>query len=301
MDKRLTCHPPSGYIPYTTTFPGINTPCYTTPILPLIPPGATANAAVSVIRTQLFALQYTVVPRKGSSSSAASLGTGPIAGIAVGAFFFLALLLGGGVVLIRRKRRQRDLEREATKSRPVSDVEQVPSPTLRGFGIHTSGAGEAGSKKSLALRGVGGGIGAGPAELDSPVVWGEGASPREGITRVWSELGANEKVSTPQEMEGDTFLHAHHPALGAGGIGNEEHGEGDDAAGAAAVGVATTSEGVRRESGNDTFKQAGTGSPRSPPFDAAAFSGSALGGMVAEEGEERKDHGLESPVLGKGS
>lgn len=164
------------------------------------------------------------------------------------------------------------MECEATKSRPVSDVEQVPPPTLRGFGIHTGD-----SKKSLP----------GPAELDSPVVGGPGSPGAQSWApqspRVWSELGANEKVGTPQEMEGDTFIHAYHPALGGGdGVANAEGGM-EEGAG----------EG-RRVSGNDTFKQAETGSPRSPPFDAAAFSGSALGGGLVE------DEVVESPVLGTG-
>ena len=174
---------------------------------------------------------------------------------------------------MRKKRRQRDLEREATKSRPVSDVEQVPAPTLRGFGIHTGD-----SKKSL------GGV-VGPAELDSPVVGGPGSPGAQSWApqspRVWSELGADERVSTPQEMEGDTFIHAYHPALGGAGEENPDPVGGRDEEGSADN---------RRVSGNDTFKQAETESPRSAPFDAAAFSGIALGGM----GEEEE---VESPIL----
>ena len=75
----------------------------------------------------------------------------------------------------------------------------------------------------------------------------------------------------PRELEGDTYIHEHHPAINTNGHAGENDSEG--------------------------FKEANEVSPQTP-FNGDAFSGSALGAGGVDEDEE---FGVESPVLGRNS
>lgn len=85
------------------------------------------------------------------------------------------------------------------------------------------------------------------------------------------------KPKTPQrepgELEGDSFLHAHHPANTS----------------------PTTGDGGRQNS-DDALKEAVT--PQTTGFSGDAFSGSAMGGG-GREGPTEGGESLESPVLGR--
>ncbi|KAL9629170.1 MAG: hypothetical protein Q9164_006991, partial [Protoblastenia rupestris] len=181
---------PSGYSIYTSAIAGA-TPCFTTPLLPLVPPDATSNAAVSIINTQLFALQYSLVP----ASQSSSFPTGAIAGVAVGGFAILACLLGFTFFFVRKRRRAGRLaqEQNATNGRAIESA--FTGPAGRGSLSH--------------------GPSNGPSELPSP------QSATLPDTPLWMTmppvppLKPQAPPGPPRELEGDTYIHAHHPATAA--------------------------------------------------------------------------------------
>ncbi|KAG8530925.1 uncharacterized protein KY384_004282 [Bacidia gigantensis] len=113
----------SGYSVYSSPIAGV-TQCFTTPLLPLVPPGATNNPSVSVIRTQLFALQYSVIPKH----QGAATNTGLIAGVIVGGVAALAALAGAAFFLFRKKRQK------AAQARQKEQDEAIAHPQAAELG-----------------------------------------------------------------------------------------------------------------------------------------------------------------------
>ncbi|KAL9124631.1 MAG: hypothetical protein Q9217_006051 [Psora testacea] len=236
---------PSGYSIYTSEIAGA-TPCYTTPILPLVPPDATSNAAVSIINTQLFALKYSLVPKHHSSFP-----TGAIAGVAVGGFAALAILLGFVFFFVRRRRiaGHRARAKDGNVSTTSASESTFAGPKGRGPLTHMS------SNQ--------------PSELPSP------QSATLPDTPLWMTmppvppLKPRAPLGPPKELEGDTYMHAHHPANS----------------------ISATAE-ADSERDREGFKET---SPQAP-FKGDAFSGSVMGAAAVDDGEREA---VESPVLGR--
>lgn len=193
-------HGSSGWSVYSTAFAG-QTPCYTNPPTPLIPPAAasaTKGALISVINTKLFTLQYTLKPQKQGLSTAAKAGIA--IGILVGALAALALFL---FFFIRKRR--------ATKRKLMQRPIPPPSPPF----IEPFVRDPRDSTYSQA------GIPLGPlSELPSPAP----DQHRMGFPQPQSPAPTLAAAAPPPlpppslpppppaEMPGDTFLHEHHPA-----------------------------------------------------------------------------------------
>ncbi|KAL9101692.1 MAG: hypothetical protein Q9163_003078 [Psora crenata] len=236
---------PSGYSIYTSEIAGA-TPCYTNPLLPLVPPGATSNAAVSVINTQLFALQYSLVPQRHSSFP-----TGAIAGVAVGGFAVLAVLLGFIFFFVRRRRAAGSSTKQQDRDTPTGSGAETAFMGPAGRGHLTSSASNI------------------PSELPSPQTATLPDTPLWMNLPPIPPLKPRAPPGPPKELEGDTYIHAHHPANSPSA--NME---------------------MDSERDREGFKEA---SPQTP-FHGDAFSGSAIGAAAREDTDHEK---VESPILGR--
>lgn len=188
--QKLTDYRSSGWSIYATAFAG-QTPCYSTPPLPLIAPTASpnpANASISVISTKVFTLPYALAP----PSIGPALSAGAKAGIAIGALVgALAAVAIGFFVLLRRRRNKasandefgpgatptgnRDSAAFSNRTAPPEHISELPSP--------------------------------GPNDGRSS--WFPQAMvPPPPLSPTPSELPAQ----PPEELPGSTYMHEHHPA-----------------------------------------------------------------------------------------
>ncbi|MCJ1460375.1 hypothetical protein MMC28_010755 [Mycoblastus sanguinarius] len=184
---------PSGWSIYSSTLAG-QTPCYTVPPLPLVPPTLTSGAStasVSVIDTQLFSLKYALEPKTSSS-----LGTGAIAGIAVGGAAGIALV-ATALLFLFRKRRARAQAAAESESTMVGTESSFGGPLKRGPISHDPNSSH-GAVSEL------------PSPTHSPNpeqgTWGSLPTPTS------PKVPPAELAVPPSELAGSTFIHEHHPA-----------------------------------------------------------------------------------------
>lgn len=173
----------SGWQIYTSAFAG-ETPCFTTPSLPLIPAPTTSNVVtnsslnVKVISAQLFTLRYALEP--GSSGLTTGVKAGIAGGIVAGSLIFAVLLF----LFIRHHRAAR--ARELAETRAAIEAMNTDK------------------KRFSAL----------PAEPPEFTELPTPATPMHELpsqNTVAFELPA---MPTPaQEMPGDSYINAHHPAF----------------------------------------------------------------------------------------
>lgn len=226
---------------YTSAVAG-QTPCYTTPALPLVPAVTTsakkravsplrkrapAPAGTSVISTELFTLRYPLAKPK------SGLATGAIVGIAVGSFAFL-VLVGMSFFLISRARKRRAKaikeativrNTEATNEHDLGGEKRISILTGAGAGGAIGGTASATSPSNKAMspatrfnsRGTSHHNDTSPNNVDIPEL--PSPEPRSPETKpITSPLTGSpnsqirEEPIPPAEMPGSTFIHEHHPA-----------------------------------------------------------------------------------------
>ncbi|KAI4147288.1 MAG: hypothetical protein LQ340_005631 [Diploschistes diacapsis] len=204
---------PNGWGVYTRSIAG-QLPCFTTPAIPLAPPGTSGSGpAPTVISSQLFTLRYTLEPTQSTLSPGAQAGIG--VGAAAG-----ALSIASVALLMIRRRRQAYARRAATIPRSPYEAPQDFSPKTPASGT-TFGHPFAPATPQTPIR----------SELPSP-------PPQHSPSRsVFRPAPISASVT---ELPGSTFLHEHHPvytrpATPTAGAG--ETSQGRDAG----VGVAVTS------------------------------------------------------------
>lgn len=150
---------------------------------------------MSVITSQLFSLKYTL-----ASKTSSQIGTGAIAGIAVGGAVAIGLILAAIIMLIRRRRAKARSEREAAT---------MKSPRANTFEADSSHIGS--PMTELPSPGFP------PPGRRAPLSWA-GHEPLTPVTPSQPEGGAELPAaetppkSPPVELTGDTFLNEHHPA-----------------------------------------------------------------------------------------
>ncbi|MDI1491903.1 MAG: hypothetical protein OHK93_003114 [Ramalina farinacea] len=216
-----------GYTLHTSAIAGA-TPCVTTPILPLVPPDATSNPEVSVINTQLFSVQYTVIP----SHTGSSFPTGAIAGVAVGGFILVSLILGALTLFIRRRRhrdaeaRERERMHESSTMRAVEAADGTIVP--RSGGYYNNNRSQQQLSELPSPQSAPHSATTFPSPNENGSLWHRGGI---GIPPV-PELKSASPVP-PRELEGDTYIHEHHPAHK---VGDSNDSEGFKEAGSEGVG-----------------------------------------------------------------
>ena len=194
----------SGWSVYSTAFAG-QTPCYTSPPTPLIPPAAasaTQGSSISVINTKLFTLRFPLKTKKRGISKGAA------AGIAIGCLIG-ALLALAIVFLFLRKRRNTLLARKGSHS-PVDQT--APSAPMVPY---------EGDKRNSIFSQPHAPLGH-ISELPSPA---PGQQPEMGFPPSQPLLPTTISTATaplppvpPAELLGDTYIHEHHPAHASGVI-----------------------------------------------------------------------------------
>lgn len=187
---KLTGSLPSGWSIYTTAFAG-QTPCYSTPPLPLVPLTTSpnpANASISIISTKVFTLAYALAP----PSLGPALSAGAKAGIAIGALVgALAGLAIGFFILLRRRR--------AKASAKDEDGPAVTYTENRGSAALSNSTAPPEHISELPSPGPSDGH---SSWFPQPAVQPPPMSPTP------SELPAQ----PPEELPGSTYMHEHHPA-----------------------------------------------------------------------------------------
>ncbi|MCJ1463221.1 hypothetical protein MMC07_001826 [Pseudocyphellaria aurata] len=194
--QRLTGNPSSGWSIYTSAFAG-QTPCYSNPPLPLIPPTTSpnpANASISVISTKIFSLAYALAP---PPSLGPSLSSGAKAGIAIGVLVgALAAVAISFFVLLRRRRAKASAKASANdEAGPVvASTEYRNSATLSNAIPPQEHISELPS----------------PGIMDGRSSWfPQSPAQPPPISPIASALPAQ----PPEELPGSTYMHEHHPAF----------------------------------------------------------------------------------------
>ena len=194
---------------YTSTIAG-QTPCYTTPAIPLSPPSSTSsdNPSVTIINDRLFTLRYQLAKPK------SKLSRGAIAGIAIGA---VAGLLTPVLVLflILRARKRPAEAKSATAAGSATQADDDNKP----------GAMFGGANQRPILETVSSYV----PELPSPPPsspppngkWEGNVPPQtpRSVRSVWSPSsehspdGAEVPPVPAVELPGSTSMNEHHPAF----------------------------------------------------------------------------------------
>ena len=189
----------SGWSIYTSAFAG-QTPCYTTPPLPLVPPTATASngALVSVISNQLFALRYDLAQPKGGLSGGAKAGIA--IGVIAGVVFFAALAF----CIVRARKRRTQAAGSNFDQRTVGDESMADERKSTTFSNRASNNGPGDYASELASPSA-------PARSERNMWLSNATSPQSMTATTATQL-----PSPPNELPGSTFIHEHHPAYGAG-------------------------------------------------------------------------------------
>lgn len=217
----------SGWSVYSTAFAG-QTPCYTNPPTPLIPPAvasATKGSSISVINTKLFTLQFPLKPKKRGISKGAK------AGIAIACLIGALLALAIAFLFLRKRR-------NTLRKLSHSPVDQpIPPPAVP----------YAGGKRDSTFSQIHAPLGH-ISELPSPAPGQQqemGFPPSQPLSAALQEQPAPPPVP-PAEMLGSTYIHEHHPAHASGviseGFPSPPVGAGEDPPGTPRVVVSPLSD-----------------------------------------------------------
>lgn len=221
----------SGWSVYSTAFAG-QTPCFTSPSTPLIPPAAAASAtqgsSISVINTKLFTLQFPLQPKKGGLSA------GVKAGIAVGCIAGALLALAIPFIFLRKRLQNALLQRKPSPHNPIDgDQTAAPPRPMSPFAYVVPKRNSILSQQPHAPLGHISELPSPPPDHQpemgfpplsqspllppvisaSPLQEPQAAAPPPPPIRV-----------APAEMPGSTFINEHHPAYVSGAVVSEEEG-----------------------------------------------------------------------------
>lgn len=223
-----------GWSVYSTAFAG-QTPCYTNPPTPLIPPTAAASAtqgsSIMVINTKLFTLQFPLQPKKRGLSAGAK------AGIAIGCIAGALLAFAIAFIFIRKRRQNALLQRNLSTNDPVGDHETAAAAAQPTTPFPFAGY----KRNSIFSQNPHAPLGH-ISELLSPA---PDHQPEMGFPRLSQSpllppitpLQNLEEPThpppppppvrvAPAEMPGSTYINEHHPAYVSGAVVSEEEEEG---------------------------------------------------------------------------
>lgn len=193
-NKRIDLISDSGYQVWYTAV-GMQTPCYSDLVTKYLPGSSPTEPELSLITDHVFAQQYTLaLPRAAEES----LGSGAIAGIAVGSAAGAILCLALLVFCWRR----RSAKTKAAKVRPTTFPPEEPAlhQMSRVPTTHELDSPEAGTRSGI-----------GSAN------WPMFAATSPPAYDVDKARATSNKSPTPQELPGSTFIHEHHPAYSTAG------------------------------------------------------------------------------------